>query len=110
MRKKEKIGKNEFFSIWLLLAGFGAITTLVLIMCISSAGKIPDNVGRVLTEEEQEAVVGRNSALAEYVYSPTGTEGLPPTTPSTAAGKWRCTWRRPTGPGHPAARKMTVRR
>ena len=68
MRKKEKIGKNEFFSIWLLLAGFGAITTLVLIMCISSAGKIPDNVGRVLTEEDQEAVVGRNSALAEYVY------------------------------------------
>ena len=50
VRKKEKIGKNEFFSIWLLLAGFGAITTLVLIMCISSAGKIPDNVGRVLTE------------------------------------------------------------
>lgn len=68
MRKQEKIVKNEFFSIWLLLAGFGAMAVLVLIMCISSAMRIPDNVGRVLTEEERESVIGRNSELAEYVY------------------------------------------
>lgn len=68
MRKKEKDKKNEFFSIWLLLTGFGVITVLVLIMCISSASKIPDNVGRVLTEEEAETVIGRNSKLAGYVY------------------------------------------
>lgn len=68
MKNREKDRQSEFFSMWLLLAGFGAITVLVLIMCISSANKIPDNVGRILTEEERETIIAGNSGLVEYVY------------------------------------------
>lgn len=62
-----KKGKNEFFCVWLLLAGFCAAAGMVLVLCLFSRSRMPDMVGRKLTETETAEVIGRNSALTEYV-------------------------------------------
>lgn len=66
MSKNRK--KNEYISIWLLLSGFCASSILVLALCFASASKRPDNVDRILSSEEMEAVISRNSPLIDYVY------------------------------------------
>lgn len=63
--KKEKSG---FRCIWFLLAGFCAAAGAVLVLCLLFRSRIPDTVGRNLTEAERAEVIGRNSPLTEYVY------------------------------------------
>lgn len=63
--KKEK---NEFRCIWLLLAGFCAAAGAVLLLCFLFRSRMPDTVGRTLTDTERAEVIGRNSPLTEYVY------------------------------------------
>ncbi len=60
--------KNKFFSVWLLLSGFCVSAAIVLILCYTSAARLPDNVGRPLTPLEEETVIDRNSPLTDYVY------------------------------------------
>ncbi|MCM1189630.1 MAG: N-acetylmuramoyl-L-alanine amidase [bacterium] len=60
--------KEKYFSIWLLLGGFPALAALVLALCLIFDGGMPDNVGRTLTGEEKEEVIGRNSPLTDYVF------------------------------------------
>lgn len=60
--------KDEFLSIWLLLCGFCALAVVVLVLCRMSDAGLPDNVGRLLTDEEQKEVIGRNSPLIDYIY------------------------------------------
>lgn len=66
MQRSEK--KQEFLSVWLLLAGFCALALGVLLLCLTSIAELPDNVGRELTAEEMAAVIARNSPLTEYAY------------------------------------------
>ena len=60
-------GKKEFYSIWLLLAGFCGAAVMVLTLCHSYSAGLPPNIGRKLTEEEREEVIERNSGLIDYV-------------------------------------------
>lgn len=60
--------KHEFTAIWLLLGSFCILAALVSALCLLSDAGLPDYVGRLLTQEEQAEVIGRNSPLAEYVY------------------------------------------
>lgn len=60
--------KSEFRLIWLLLLGFVAAAAAVLALCLFSRSRMPDTVGRVLTEAERTEIIGRNSPLTEYVY------------------------------------------
>jgi N-acetylmuramoyl-L-alanine amidase len=59
---------TKFLSIWFLLAGFAVLAALVLILCLVSDQRLPELVGRELTEEEKETVAERNSPLTDYVY------------------------------------------
>ena len=60
--------KKKFLSVWLLLAGFVVLSVVVLVLCLRSDTRLPDTVGRELTEAEREAVKARNSPLTDYVY------------------------------------------
>lgn len=60
-------GKKEFYSIWLLLAGFCGAAVMVLTLCHSYSAGLPPNIGRKLTEEEREEVIERNSGLIDYI-------------------------------------------
>ncbi len=60
--------KSEYLRTWLILSGFCAASLLVLILCFRASARLPDNVGRVLTGEEKEAAISRNSPLTEYVH------------------------------------------
>ena len=48
--------------------GFAVLLASGLWVGLSDSETREENIGRELTEEEQEAVIGRNSPLAEYVY------------------------------------------
>lgn len=61
-------GKSEFRCIWLLLAGFCIAAGAVLALWLFYRSRIPDTVGRRLTDTERAEVIGRNSPLTEYVY------------------------------------------
>ena len=60
--------KSEFAGVQLLLAGFAVATALVLLLCWTASGRLPDYIGRELAGEELAAVLGRNSSLAEYAW------------------------------------------
>lgn len=65
--------KNKHTAVWLLLGGFCLLSALVLTLCLGFSSRLPENVGRPLTEEESAEIIARNSPLAEYVYlSPNG--------------------------------------
>lgn len=66
MQSKGK--KNEFLSIWLLLAGFCMIGVIVLYLWYASVKNLPEQVGRELTAEEMSQVIARNSPLTAYAY------------------------------------------
>ena len=55
--------KSEFAGVQLLLAGFAVATALVLLLCWTASGRLPDYIGRELAGEELAAVLGRNSSL-----------------------------------------------
>ena len=102
---------------------------MVFVLCLVSDAGLPDNVGRLLTDAEKEEVISRNSPLIDYIYlspnanfpredaiekitihhmagdSLTATGRFPLIMPLTAAGKWLCMWRKPTGRGLQAAGK-----
>ncbi len=60
--------RQEFRRIWLLLAAFAASAAIVLLAWRSAGARLPENVGRPLTEAEQAEIIARNSPLTEYVY------------------------------------------
>lgn len=60
--------RQEFRRVWLLLAAFAALAAIVLLAWRFAGTKIPENVGRPLTAEEQAEIIARNSPLTEYVY------------------------------------------
>ena len=60
--------KKEFFGIWLLLLGFFAAAVTVLVLCYTFSARLPDNVGRELTDSEVQEVIERNSGLIDYIY------------------------------------------
>lgn len=60
--------RQEFRRVWLLLAAFAALAAIVLLAWRFAGTKIPENVGRPLTAEEQAEIIARNSSLTEYVY------------------------------------------
>lgn len=60
--------RQEFRRVWLLLAAFAALAAIVLLAWRFAGTKIPENVGRFLTAEEQAEIIARNSPLTEYVY------------------------------------------
>ncbi len=65
--------KKEYRRIWLLLAGFVFCTGMVLALCIRFYVRMPEGVGRVLTESEKMEIISRNSPMTEYVHlSPNG--------------------------------------
>ena len=66
MEKRQK--RDEFFRIYLLLAGLCVIGAGVLALCWAAKVRLPEGVGRVLPAEEQAAVIERNSPLTEYVF------------------------------------------
>lgn len=66
MEKRQK--RDEFFRIYLLLAGLCVIGATVLALCWAARVRLPEGVGRVLPAEEQAAVIERNSPLTEYVF------------------------------------------
>lgn len=51
----------------LLLAGFVVLVIAVAVLCIVEYSSLPDNVDRVLTQEEQAQVIADNSPLTDYV-------------------------------------------
>ncbi len=51
----------------LLLVGFVVLVIVVAVLCIAEYSSLPDNVGRVLTQEEQAQVIADNSPLTDYV-------------------------------------------
>ncbi|WP_425756056.1 peptidoglycan recognition protein family protein [Ihubacter sp. rT4E-8] len=63
-----KKAKEGFLPVWILLAVFFVLIVVVLALYFISAAGLPDNVGRILSEEEQIEVIERNSPLTEYVY------------------------------------------
>lgn len=60
--------KSEFAGVWLLLFGFAGAAALVLALCWTASGRLPDYIGRELAGDELAEVVGRNSSLAEYAW------------------------------------------
>nr|WP_325186674.1 peptidoglycan recognition family protein [uncultured Oscillibacter sp.] len=60
--------KREFMGIWLLLASFCLLAAVILFSWWREVSRIPDIVGRTLTEEERAEVIARNSPLTDYVY------------------------------------------
>ena len=65
---RERKGKNEFYSIWLLLAGFCGLAVLILVLCCEYLAGLPPNIGRELTEKERAEVMERNSSMIDYIY------------------------------------------
>lgn len=61
-------GKREFRCIWLLLAGFCIAAGMVVVLCLLFRSRIPDTVGRKLTDAEKTEVIKDNSPFTEYVY------------------------------------------
>lgn len=59
--------KREFYMTWLFLAGFCILAAIVSGLCLFSRMRLPDNVGRELTQQETAEVIGRNSPLTGYV-------------------------------------------
>ncbi len=59
--------RNEFLTTGIFLASFCAVGLIVSALCILSRMRLPDNVGRELTQQEVEEVIGRNSPLTGYV-------------------------------------------
>ena len=43
--------KNKHTAVWLLLGGFCLLSALVLTLCLGFSSRLPENVGRPLTEE-----------------------------------------------------------
>lgn len=60
--------ERSYRSVWLLLAGFCVLAAAVFGLCLASAARLPDNVGRTLSPAETAQVIGRNSPLIDYVY------------------------------------------
>ncbi|MEY8338269.1 peptidoglycan recognition family protein [Lachnospiraceae bacterium 62-35] len=60
--------KGEFCSIWLLLLFFCAMAVMVFGLCYHFSSRLPDNIGRKLTAEEEREVIQRNSSLISYIY------------------------------------------
>lgn len=60
--------RSEFFATRLFLGGFCLVLAVVAALCILSGSRLPDYVGRALTQQEQAEVAGRNSPLTDYVY------------------------------------------
>lgn len=50
-----------------LLAGFVVLVIAVAALCLVRNAQLPDNVGRVLTAEEQADIIAANSPLTDYV-------------------------------------------
>lgn len=64
----DKSKAKEYLSIWILLLLLCAAAVTVLIAYWSVAARLPDNVGRKLSQEEQAEVIARNSPLTQYVH------------------------------------------
>ena len=60
--------KNEYWSVWLLLLGFCGTAVVVLVLCLAASARLPEQVGRRLTDGEAAGITARNSPLASYVY------------------------------------------
>lgn len=74
MDTKKGTSEKSFRMIWWLLAGFVALSVLVLVMTLTARNSMPQTVGRKLTEEETRDIVENNSPLTDYVYlSPNAT-------------------------------------
>ncbi|MCI9626615.1 MAG: N-acetylmuramoyl-L-alanine amidase [Clostridia bacterium] len=65
---KEQTRARNYLDIWLLLAGFCAILVVIVGLWYTLNGKLPENVGRKLTEAELNEVIAANSPLIEYAY------------------------------------------
>lgn len=52
----------------ILLVGFLVLVVAVGVLCLVEYRSLPDNVGRVLTAEEQADVIAENSSLTDYVF------------------------------------------
>lgn len=59
---------KQFRSIWIMFAVLCVLTGAVAAAMFSASARLPDNVGRALSEEERAEVIGRNSPLIDYVY------------------------------------------
>ena len=55
--------KKEFFGIWLLLLVFLAAAVTVLVLCYTFSARLPDNVGRELTDSEVQEVIESQKPL-----------------------------------------------
>lgn len=60
--------RKEFRDVWLLLIGFCVAAAVVLVLCVANRAQMPDEIGRVLTEDEQAQIAARNSPLTSYVF------------------------------------------
>lgn len=67
MLKKKSID-DKYGSIWVLFKILCALTGVIMAAGILSVSKVPDIVGRRLTEEEKAQVIGRNSPLIDYIF------------------------------------------
>lgn len=65
---KSKREESRFLVIRVLLAIFFVMAAAVLLLYYNSISKLPEYIGRTLTEEEQEQIIERNSPLTEFVY------------------------------------------
>lgn len=64
-----KNGRTEDYTIiWVLFGILCVLTGAVLAACIFFAKKIPEIVGRNLTNEERAQVIERNSPLTDYIF------------------------------------------
>lgn len=60
--------KKSYRSIWIMFAVLVVLTGAVAAAMFTASARLPDNVGRTLSEVERAEVIGRNSPLIDYVY------------------------------------------
>lgn len=60
--------KKTYLSIWIMFAVLCVLTGAVAAAVYAASARLPDNVGRMLSEAERAEVIGRNSPLIDYVY------------------------------------------
>lgn len=72
--KKMKLKEEKFWMIWILLGAFCLLSAVSLLSWYTKVRTLPENVGRKLSEEEQESIISNNSSLTQYVQlSPNAT-------------------------------------
>lgn len=60
--------KKSYHSIWCMFAVLAVLTGATAAAMLAASARLPDNVGRPLSDAERAQVIGRNSPLIDYVY------------------------------------------